>query len=96
MGCTESRDQAKRVEGAPEEENYCFNAEYKVGLTKIDFITFQAAIKRFGYRVNLNKEHIKAISNEINLNVDILYEDANSPQALVYHDTEFAYKNEVY
>jgi len=96
MGCAESRDKARVVKGAPAEENFCYTAECQIGLHKVDFITYQAAVKRFGYRVNMNKEHMRAISKEINLDFERMYEYANSPYAIAYLDQEFTFKGDVF
>ena len=65
MGCSESRDRTPVVDGAHEEENFCFAAECAVRLHKVDFRDYQAAIKRFGYRINMTEEHMRQISWEI-------------------------------
>ena len=53
--------------GAPEEENYIYKSECRLRLYEVDFLTFQGAVKRFGYRIDLNAEHMKSISREIKL-----------------------------
>ena len=61
-------------------------------LNEVDFLTFQGAVKRFGYRIDLNDEHMKSISREIKLNVDAMNTTPNSPFAVVYKDEQFFFK----
>jgi hypothetical protein len=61
-------------------------------LRDVDFITFQGAVKRFGYRIDLNAEHMKSISREIRLNCQEMNESKNSPYAIVYKDEQFFFK----
>ena len=86
MGACGSRDRVPVVEGAPEEENYCYAAECGIKLNSVEFRTFQSAIKRFGYRMDLNTEHLKSIAPEINLNYEALESDPKGAQALCYLD----------
>ena len=60
-----------------------------MGLHDVDYFTFQGAIKRFGYRDNLNDEQMKAIRKEINLNYEDMMEQNHSPHAVVYKDENF-------
>ena len=89
--CSSNREKIYILEGASSDENFCYNAECKLELQKVEFRTFQAAIKRFGYRIQLNEDHLRAIAPEIRLNVDKMLADSNSVYALTYLDTEFAY-----
>ena len=66
-GCTESRDKQLTVPGASDLENYIYTKECHLGLHKVNYEQFQGAIKRFGYRVDLNEQHLRAISKEIRL-----------------------------
>jgi hypothetical protein len=84
-GCT-SRDKIALLEGVPSEENYVYKSESRLRLNEVNFLTFQGAIKRFGYRIDLNDEHMKSISKEIKLNVIEMNEVKNSPCAIVYKD----------
>jgi len=47
------------------------------------------SIKRFGYYSDLNDEHMKAISKEINLDYSEMSHNEKSVFALVYLDSEF-------
>ena len=72
-------------------ENVIHKVEGQIGLHNVQFITFQGAIKRFGYRRDISEAHMKAISSEINLKFEKMAFDTNSPWHIVYRDTEFAY-----
>lgn len=61
-------------------------------MREVDFITFQGAIKRFGYRIDLNDEHMKSIAREIRLNIQEMNDLKSSPAAIVYKDEEFYFK----
>lgn len=89
--CASDRNKIPIVEGASDEENFCYRVECEVGLYKVDFEIFQAAIKRFGYRVDLNDEHLRSIAPEINLNIEKMRDDLKSPWAIVYLDPKFTY-----
>ena len=93
MGACTSRDRVPIIEGATAEEQFCFAAECKLGLQNVEFRSFQAAIKRFGYRMDLNEEHLKAIAPEINLDHERMYADRNNGQALLYLDEKFTFLN---
>lgn len=71
----------------PEEENYVFKSECRIKLNEVEYLTFQGAIKRFGYRINLNDEHIKSISKEIKLDVYQMNDVKNSAFHIVYKDS---------
>ena len=92
MGSCMYRDRVPIVEGAHVSENFCYQAECKLGLYKVEFRSFQAAIKRFGYRIDLTESHLRAIAPEIRLNVDAMKADKKSPYAIAYLDPDFAYR----
>lgn len=73
MGCLESRDRVPVIDGAHADEQFCFEAECMIGLQNIEFRSFQAAIKRFGYCTDLNDDHLKSIAPEINLDIERMY-----------------------
>ena len=86
MGACGSRDRVPNIEGAHGDEQYCFMVECGIKLQGIEFRSYQAAIKRFGYRINMNIEHLRAIAPEINLDVDKMLGDPKSAYAIVYQD----------
>ena len=92
MGACGSRDRVPVIEGAHAEENFCFKAECALKLHSVEFRTFQSAIKRFGYRMDLNDEHFKSIAAEINLDYESIHANHNAGQALAYMDEKFAFK----
>ena len=65
--------------------------EARLGLSEINFKDFQFAIKKFGYRIDLNREHMRAIAAEIKLNFDELT-DRESAQGAVYRDEKAFYR----
>lgn len=81
-----SREKDIGIPGAPPEEDFVYKSECRIKLNEVDFETFQGAIKRFGYRTNLNDEHMKSISREIRLNPTEMNETKSSPYCLVYKD----------
>lgn len=87
-----SRDKAIELAHAPPQENYVYKSECRLQLHQVDFPTFQGAIKRFGYRIDLNDEHMKSISKEIKLNTVEMNEQKNSPFSVVYKDEKFFFK----
>ena len=93
MGSCVSRDRVPTVEGAHTEENFCYQAECKLGLHRVEFRTYQAAIKRFGYRIDLTESHLRAIASDIRLDVDAMKANPKSPWAIAYLDKEFAFKD---
>ena len=74
-------------------ENILYKNEGKIGLQKVEFIVFQAAIKRFGYRRDLTEEHLRSIAPEIKLNVDQMIHNTSSAWHIAYRDRDFAFKN---
>ena len=93
MGACTSRDRVPRIDGATAEEQFCFTAECSIKLHSVEFRSFQAAIKRFGYRCDLNEEHLKSIADEIHLNHELMHADRSKGQALAYLDDKFAFLN---
>jgi len=93
MGACGSRDRVPVIDGASPEEQHCFKIECSIKLHGVEFRTFQSAIKRFGYRMDLNDEHMKAIAPEINMNYDKMCSERTKGQAIAYFDERFAYKN---
>jgi hypothetical protein len=91
-GACGSREKSIKIEGAPAEENFVYKSECRIRLDEVNFLTFQGAIKRFGYRINLNDEHMKSISKEIKLNVYDMNTVPNSASAIVYKDEQFFFK----
>ena len=82
------------IEGAPTGEKVCFAVERRLNLHRVEFTTFQSAIKRFGYKVELNKNHLLAIAPQIKLDVNKMQEDKDSIYSIVYLDEEFAHQND--
>lgn len=88
-GACGSREKSVKIEGAPAEENFVYKSESRLRLDEVNFLTFQGAIKRFGYRINLNDQHMLSISKEIKLDVNAMNTVSNSPAAIVYKDEQF-------
>lgn len=65
-------------------------------LREVEYGDFLGAVKRFGYRINLNSEHIKSISKEIRLNVDEMENNKTSPYSIVYKDEQYFFKEKRY
>ena len=93
MGACGSRDRVPTIEGAHDEENWAFKTECQINLQGVEFRTFQAAIKRFGYRMDLNAEHFKSIASDINLDYAKMQANRNKGQALCYLGTKLCYLN---
>ena len=91
MGACGSRDRVPVIDGAHASEQFCFAAECSLGLHSVEFRSFQAAIKRFGYRMDLNEEHMKSIAPEINLDYEKMQSNRKAGQALLYLDEKFAF-----
>lgn len=89
MGVCGSREKAALLAGAPPEEDFVYRMECRIRLCDVDFETFQGAIKRFGYRIDLNDEHMKSISREIKLNLDEMNNNKGSAYHVVYKDEKF-------
>ena len=75
-----------KIVGAPSQENFVYKSECRLRLDEVNFLSFQGAIKRFGYRMNLSDSHILSISKEIKLDVHAMNTVSNSPAAIVYKD----------
>ena len=50
MGCTDSREKKLTIPGSTDLENYVFLKQCELGLHKIKYHHFQAAIVRYGYK----------------------------------------------
>lgn len=68
-GCY-SREKEMMLIGAPREENFVFKSECRLKLFDVDFNIYQGAIKKFGYRDNLNGEQMRTIRKDIRLNME--------------------------
>jgi hypothetical protein len=55
--------------------------EQKLGLWRVKFQKYRAAIKKYGHQGDLYPQHMKAISDLINLNVDHLLSKEDSYEA---------------
>ena len=86
MGSCVSRDRAPNTDGFPPEETTVYLKECELNLHNVDFETFQGAIKRFGYKIDLNDEHMKKIAPEIRLNVQEMQQMPSSVFQVVYKD----------
>jgi hypothetical protein len=91
-GICVTREKTHPLFGAPPEEDYVYRSEGRINLHDVDFETFQGAIKRFGYRIDLNDEHMKSISREIKLNAIEMNDIKSSPFAIVYKDEKFFFQ----
>ena len=60
--------------------------ESKLQLYKVDFEIFQGAIKRFGYKVDLNDNHMLAIASDLKIDLHEMKNIPTSPFAVVYKD----------
>ena len=96
MGSCGSRDRVVRIDGAHEAEQYCYGVECGVKLYNVEFWSYQAAIKRFGYRIDMTTDHIRSIAPEINLDVEKMLTDPKSTYAIVYQDKKFTYASGKY
>lgn len=65
-------------------------------MSKVNYEQFQGAIKRFGYKVNLSDEHLKAVSKQMNLDLNFMFNDPNSIQATYYSNPDFTFKDDRY
>jgi len=91
MGACGSRDRVPHIDGAHAAENYCYAADCMIKLQSVEFRSFQAAIKRFGYKIDMNEAHLRSISAEINLDVDKMQGDLKSGYAIYYKDPEYSF-----
>jgi hypothetical protein len=87
MGTCCSRDiYTEGLPGMPDEEKECYMSECLLGLNKVDFPTFQGAVKRFGYRIDLNSEHLKSIAPEIRLDLEKMKKEPKGVYNIYYND----------
>lgn len=91
MGSCSSKPTAA-LEADSAQELYIQANEKRLGLSEIPYRDFQFAIKKYGYRIDLNKEHMREIAEEIKLNFDELL-DRESAQGIVYRDEKAFYKD---
>ena len=97
MGTCCSRDvYLQGLPNMPDEEDDSYASECLLGLNKVDFPTFQGAIKRFGYRIDLNEEHLKSIAPELRLDLEKMKKEAKGVQNIYYQDRELIYKDGKY
>ena len=92
MGSCVSRDRAPNTDGFPPEESTVYLKECELNLHNVDFETFQGAIKRFGYKIDLNDEHMKKIAPEIRLNVQEMQQMPSSVFQVVYKDKKMFFQ----
>lgn len=89
--CT-TREKIPALTGVPQEEQYVYKSENRLRLREVEYPNFQGAVKRFGYRIDLNDEHMKAIARDIKVDIQEMQEVKNSPYAIVYKDEQFFFK----
>ena len=77
MGCGESRERHP-VPGLGELEAYVYDKQNDINLQDVAYDQFLSAIKRFGYKSDLNLFHLKAVSKEIKLDFAELTANDNS------------------
>ncbi len=46
------------LEGVSADHQYFYDVETQLSLSKIDYLKFQAAIKRFGYKDDITSDHL--------------------------------------
>lgn len=91
-GCG-SRD--KEIKEDPKElEGYVYKKECELQLKNVSYEVFVGAIKRFGYKNDLNDQHLKAISREIYLDYPEMFNNERSVFYIFYHDEGFTFKNQ--
>ena len=71
-------------------ERSVLDRELNLGLSKVYFETFEAAVKRYGYTGKLNDEGMNEIAKEINLDFDDMQNDRNSA-AHHYYKSKFIF-----
>jgi hypothetical protein len=76
----------------PAEEAAVYLRECELQLLNVDFETYQGAIKRFGYKIDLNDQHMEKIAPEIRLNYQQMCQVSASPYAVVYKDANMFFK----
>lgn len=62
-------------------------------MNQVDFEIFQGSVKRFGYKIDLNDEHMKKISPDIKLSFEEMQANPNSVYAQVYKDEVMFFKD---
>jgi hypothetical protein len=65
-------------------------------LSKVKFHRFRNAIKKYGYKSPLTKDHLRAICDLIDLDIDKLTTKPTSSTALIYNDPNFTLKDGIY
>ena len=93
MGCGESRERHP-VPGLSELEAYVYEKQTHIMLQDVSYDQFLSAIKRFGYKNDLNTTHLQAIHKEIKLDYNELTANKNSIFHLFYNDKNFTYNKE--
>jgi len=73
-----------------------YGSETRTQLYSVPYEKFEASIKRFGFSIDLNEEHLKTISPDIRLNHKELTENSKSAFAIVYNDEQFCFKDKRY
>lgn len=61
-------------------------------LSSVSYQVFMGAIMRFGYKNDLNDQHLKAISREINLDYAEMFNNERSAHAVFFHDEGFTFR----
>ena len=59
MGSCFEREKETHIPGIIDEEQAILKAEYLLKLQEVPYETFLGAVKRFGYKSDLNDEHMK-------------------------------------
>jgi len=94
MGICLAREKSDvTLPNATPEEQFVYKSETSLGLYKVDYESFMGAVKRYGYKSDLNADHMNAIAAEINLNYKDLIEHENSIYSVVYKDPNFIFKD---
>ena len=67
-----------------------------MSLTTVKFHKFREAIKKYGNNQKLKEEHLRSISETINLDVDEMMKDKNALDNFFYKDEGFTWKDGEY
>ena len=67
-------------------ENLIINTEKKLKLQNINFEDFLSAIKKYGYKGDLNEQHLIAVSSDINIDFDEMKKNIQSIQYIFYYN----------
>ena len=94
--CYERDQYTQGMHGVSSEEEFCYESECLLGLNKVAFSTFQGAIKRFGYRVDLNAEHLISIAPEIALDLSRMKKETRGAHNVYYNDAMVMFKDQKY